>query len=516
MYLVINGDLNKYYMQTLCMLFFPGATFSEDENDAALQQAEFTRIDKPDGGVTVRVRFKNGSGEASAERDGYPSDLHRLDEGGLDMGQRCARAAAGRAAIDAGMQLFGCRPAWGILTGIRPAKFAADLLGATDADGARLYNPARVREILGSEYLVTPKKAALAVDIAKAEQKIVRLADDARQPTCSIYISVPFCPTRCSYCSFVSYATKKLLALIPEYLERLCADLTDLLAYIRERKFKVLTVYIGGGTPTTLNEWQLYKLLETLNEGLAVNRLHEFTLEGGRPDTITRQKLDTAASMGVTRMSINPQTMNDEILRGIGRRHTVRQFIDAYTMAREAGIGAINTDLIAGLPGDDFAGFARSLDGVMALDPDNITVHTFCVKKSAEILRLDTEIYSRSAEETVKAVDYAQVTLNNGGYHPYYIYRQKNTVGNLENVGYAKKGTDGLYNVLMMEELHTIFAVGAGAVTKFVRTDSAGKKHIDRIFEPKYPFEYLKQDREAAMRAKTERCDAFFAEEKEV
>ncbi len=514
MYLKINGDLNKYYMQTLCMLFFPGATFSEGEDDTAAQQAEFTRTDDGES-VSVTCRFVSDGESADAVCIATPTNLQRMDKSKLGIAQRCARAAAGRAAIEAGMKLFGCRPAWGILTGIRPAKFASELLMQNE-DGVRLYTPAKVRDILRKEYLVTPKKAALAVDIAKAEQRIARMANDPNARTCSIYISIPFCPSRCSYCSFVSYATKKLIALIPDYLERLCVDLSALLAYIKERKFKILTVYIGGGTPTTLDEWQLYTLLETLNKELASHRLQEFTLEAGRPDTITRQKLNTAASMGVTRISINPQTMNDAILRGIGRHHTVKQFLSAYEMAREVGIPQINTDLIAGLPGDHYKGFSRSLDEVIALEPENITVHTFCVKKSAEILRLDTEIYNRSADETVKAVDYSQVTLGNAGYRPYYIYRQKNTVGNLENVGYAKKGTEGLYNVLMMEELHTIFAVGAGAVTKLVRVDEQGKKHIDRIFEPKYPYEYLRQDSDAVMREKFSRCDAFFANDKEI
>ncbi len=504
MYLRINGELNRYYMQTLCMLFFPGASFGENEDESAAQQAEFSRVDNEDGSITVTCRFTSDGETAFGERKEIPQS--RTEEA-LN---RCARAAAGRAAVKAGSALFRSNPAWGILTGIRPAKFASELLGKTGEDGTRLYNPAKVREILAKDYLVSPKKASLAVDIAKAEQKIIRMTNDYKQPTCSIYISVPFCPTRCSYCSFVSYSTKRLLSLVPEYLERLCADLTELLAYIKERKFKILTVYIGGGTPTTLDEWQLYKLLETLNNAISVQKLHEFTLEGGRPDTITRQKLDTAVSMGVTRMSINPQTMRDKILRGIGRHHTVGQFISAYEMAREAGIPCINTDLIAGLPGDNYSGFSKSLDKVLSLDPENITVHTFCVKKSAEILRLDTEIYNRSADETVKAVDYSQVTLKNAGYHPYYIYRQKNTVGNLENVGYSKKGSEGLYNVLMMEELHTIFAVGAGAATKFVRHDENGKKNIERMFEPKYPYEYLKRDAAAAMKEKFDRCDDFF------
>ncbi|MBQ8510643.1 MAG: coproporphyrinogen dehydrogenase HemZ [Clostridia bacterium] len=509
MLLTIHGELNKYYLQTLCMLFYPGAKFADDETDTA-QSATFVRRDTTDG-VEVICTFENHGETASASRFIAAGATHGLDANShTDPMEKAAKIAAGIAALEAGKELFGTVPSWGILTGIRPAKMASELLCAHAPDGTRLHSPADTRNILTDEYFVNPRKAALAVDIAKNEQKIARLARQGRMPTCSIYISVPFCPTRCAYCSFVSYTSRRLLALIPDYLERLCRDLAATLRYIKARGFRLMTVYIGGGTPTTLDERGLERLLRTLFEMVDVGRLHEFTLEGGRPDTITAGKLETARRFGVTRMSINPQTMNNDILQSIGRRHTVEDFYRAYTLAKNAGIKVINTDLIAGLPGDDFAGFSRSVDRILALDPENITVHTFCVKKSAEILKIDTEIYNRSADETVKGIDYSQVRLKNAGYMPYYIYRQKNTVGNLENVGFAKKGTESLYNVLMMEELHTIFAVGAGAVTKLVRIDDGGKKHIERVFEPKYPYEYLAADEEASRREKEAQMDAFF------
>ena len=347
------------------------------------------------------------------------------------------------------------------------------------------------------------------MEIARGEQKVMRLAMEAPL-TCSVYVSIPFCPTRCSYCSFVSYSTKRLLSLLPEYLLKVCEDARAMLSYLKDHGFKVQTVYIGGGTPTTLSEAQLGILLGTIADNIPIKKLDEFTLEAGRPDTITKEKLQIAKDFGVTRTSINPQTMNDDILRAIGRRHTVAEFMHAFDAAREVGIPEINTDLIAGLPGDGYRGFSRSLDKILKLEPENITVHTFCVKKSAEILRLDTEIYNRSADETVKAVDYSQVKLKNSGYVPYYIYRQKNTVGNLENVGYSKKGSIGLYNVLMMEEMHSIFAVGAGAVTKLVKTAPDGSKHIERHFEPKYPYEYLSGDRKVRMDEKLRFIDEFF------
>lgn len=509
MFLKISGDLNKYYLQTVCMLFFPGATFSETEDETSEESASFERTDS-DGSVSVSCTFSTLENTASACRTVKIGEIHGFDEGKTDPITKAAKVAAGLAALDCGYKLFGSSPAWGILTGIRPAKIAAELISARDSEGNRVYSSEAARNVLTREYLVTPKKAALAVEVARSEQKIVRLAGEGSPvPTCSVYVSIPFCPTRCSYCSFVSYSTKRLLSLIPDYVKRVCDDTRRLLAYLNERGFKVLTVYIGGGTPTTLTEQQLGELLGTIESGIPVRKLNEFTLEAGRPDTITKQKLAVAKACGVSRVSINPQTMSDKILRGIGRRHTVNDFMKAYDVAKNLEFSCINTDLIAGLPGDDYRGFSRSIDKILRLEPENVTVHTFCVKKSAEILRLDTEIYNRSADQTVKAVDYSQVKLKNAGYHPYYVYRQKNTVGNLENVGYAKKGCEGLYNVLMMEELHTVFAVGAGAVTKLISISEDGKKNIERIFEPKYPYEYLASDADSIMNT-LKRADEFF------
>lgn len=510
MFLKICGDLNKYYLQTICMLFFPGATFSESEDETSEESALFVRTDS-EGTVSVECTFVSGENMHTSSRTVKVGDIHGFDEGKTDPVTKAAKVAAGLAALDCGHRLFGSSPAWGILTGIRPAKIASELISARDSEGNRIFSSEAARNVLTREYLVSPKKAALAVEVARSEQKIIRLAgESASAPTCSVYVSIPFCPTRCSYCSFVSYSTKRLLSLIPEYIKRVCDDAARLLSYLKARGFKILTVYIGGGTPTTLTESQLAELLGVLNDNIPVKKLEEFTLEAGRPDTVTKQKLLIAKELGVTRVSINPQTMNDKILRGIGRKHTVSDFLKAYDTARHIGFNCINTDLIAGLPGDDYRGFSRSVDRILRLEPENVTVHTFCVKKSAEILRLDTEIYTRSADQTIMGVDYSQVALKNNGYHPYYIYRQKNTVGNLENVGYSRKGCEGLYNVLMMEELHSVFAVGAGAATKLIRTDENGKKLIKRIFEPKYPYEYLAAET-GSIENTLKQADDFFA-----
>ena len=255
---------------------------------------------------------------------------------------------------------------------------------------------------------------------------------------------------------------------------------------------RVIAVYIGGGTPTILSESQLEILLKELSSLVKEGELLEFTLEAGRPDTITAGKLAVAKKYGVTRVSVNPQTLSDEILNEIGRRHTVRDFFHAYELAKESGIRDINVDLIAGLPADDFANFATTIDTVIDLAPTNITVHTFSVKKASDALKNNASIYAIGGRDTAKSVAYAQLKTKFAGYKPYYLYRQKNTVGNLENVGFSTEGHEGIYNVMMMEETHPVFAVGAGAVTKLVKHGVKNGTLIKRLFQPKYPYEYLR------------------------
>ena len=327
--------------------------------------------------------------------------------------------------------------------------------------------------------------------------------------TCSVYISIPFCPTRCSYCSFVSFTTKKLLALIPAYLEALKVELSLIARQIKESGFKLKTVYIGGGTPTTLNEEQLEDLLAYIDELFDTSSLDEFTLEAGRPDTITEKKLQSAYDHNVTRISINPQSLNNFVLQEIDRCHTAEMFFKAYEMARKSGIPCINTDLIMGLPTDDIESYSDTLEKIIELSPENITAHTFCVKRSADILKEEgQDIFARENFEVSKCVDYTQIMTKKAGYIPYYMYRQKNAKGNLENVGYCKKGTEGIYNILMMEEIHSIFSAGAGAVTKLV-----GERNvkIERIFNPKYPYEYLEQDRYKVFEQTKKIMEGFFA-----
>lgn len=475
MILKIDGELKPYYAQTLCMMFFPGVHFPENEERSPdTPEAHFTvrRVEQAaEASVTLSL---NGKKQSASARYAIDADTPPV---------KANQLAAGAAFFAAATALTGVRPPWGMLTGVRPAKIATALLevGLSPEDAA-----AHIAE----RYLSEPHKARLAVDVASAERRLIR---PELGRTCSVYIAIPFCPSRCSYCSFVSYTSGKLLALVPEYLQALRRNIHTVFDMPRMLGIPVSTVYIGGGTPTVLHEDQLSFLLETVCAETDVTALKEFTLEAGRPDTITKEKLAIARAAGVTRISVNTQTLNNEILVAVGRRHTAAQFFDAYETARAAGISQLNVDLIAGLPGESADSFARSLDQVAALRPENVTVHSFSVKKAAEIRKTEENVYDREGAAAAASVDYAREALSRCGYIPYYMYRQKNTVGNLENVGYALPGTEGLYNIYMMEEVHSIFAAGASAVTKLVSPmDERGESRIERIFEAKYPYEYLK------------------------
>ncbi len=493
MILHLDGNINRYYVQTLAMIFFPGATFGEAEVPGE-GVAEVTVKVYPDGdgACTAYVAIKlNDSVSEASETISYAQPLAIATH---------ESTAVGRAMFAAGQALLGHIPPWGILTGIRPAKVASALM----EEGKGIL---KTKRILRDEYFLNPQKAALATAVAANENRLLKKLP---QNTCSLYISIPFCPSRCAYCSFVSYTSPKLLSLMDDYLSQVITDIEHTFSIIRTLGQRVLTVYIGGGTPTMLSAASLARLLSTVRAYLQEGEAVEFTLEAGRPDTITEEKLAIAHTYGVTRICVNPQSLSDEVLREIGRKHTVADFYRAYDIAKRSGIRDINVDLIAGLPGDDFKTFSETIDRVIELSPTNITVHTFCVKKAADVLKNNSSIYTLHGADATKSVAYSQLKTKFAGYRPYYMYRQKNTVGNLENVGYAHEGHEGLYNVLMMEEKQTIFAVGAGAVTKLVSRDDKGKSRIKRIFQPKYPYEYLRTDHTDRIRQTDEQILRFF------
>ncbi len=368
-------------------------------------------------------------------------------------------------------------PAWGALAGVRPTKISTKHLleGGTRNSADRL---------LKDVYFVTPQRRNLALACSESTVKAVGLMD---KNDISLYVGIPFCPTRCAYCSFVSSTVGKDGSLLDDYLQALYKELAHTGNLLAKSGKKVRTVYIGGGTPTTLSGAQMADLLDAIHNSFDLSRCLEFTVEGGRPDTLDLEKLQIIRAHGADRMSINPQTMEDAILKACGRPHTGGDVLARYEDAVRAGFDAINMDLIAGLPEDSFEGFTRSLDQVASLNPANITVHTLALKKGADLFERRANL--PSFEEVAKMVDYATKTLYLLGYKPYYLYRQKYMSGSFENVGWARDGLDCLYNIYMMEELHTILSLGGGGMNKVNLPDGS----LQRFHNPKFPRQYIDQ-----------------------
>ena len=368
-------------------------------------------------------------------------------------------------------------PAWGALSGVRPTKISTKhiLEGGTEASADRLF-----RDV----YFVSEDRRKLALDCTRSTVKASKLLEDT---DVSLYIGIPFCPTRCSYCSFVSRTIGKRTELLQPYLEALYQEMAIAGKLLESSGRKVRTIYIGGGTPTTLSCSQMADLLDTIKESFDLSRCIEFTVEGGRPDTLDAKKLQTIRRHGADRMSINPQTMVDSVLKACGRPHTAKDVLRAYREAVDAGFTAINMDLIAGLPTDDFSGFRHSLDTVAALNPANITVHTLALKKGADLFEKRTGL--STADAVTQMVDYANETLRSLGYKPYYLYRQKYMSGSFENVGWSKENLDCLYNIYMMEEVHTIISLGGGGMNKINFPDGS----LQRFHNPKFPEQYIEQ-----------------------
>ena len=392
---------------------------------------------------------------------------------------------------------FKFKPNWGIVTGVRPSKLMASIIDEVGEEKAR--------ERFIEKYLAKPEKAELAFQVAKMEERIIKTATG---DSFSLYISIPYCPTRCSYCSFVSHSisNEKAKDLIPQYVEFLCEELKVTAKIEKQNGLYLKSIYWGGGTPTTLTSEQLDKILTVIEENFDLSNCIEYTVEAGRPDTITKEKLDTLKKHNVNRISINPQTFKNSVLKEIGRCHTAEETVEKYNLARETGFNVINMDLIAGLPTDTIEGFKYSLEQAIALNPENITVHTLSLKRSSTIVTED-EKGNLDATITSDMVEYAITRLTENGYKPYYMYRQSKSLGNLENVGWCKKDKECYYNVYMMSEYQTVLSVGAGSVIKLKEPDG---KHIERIFNFKFPFEYVSRFSELIERK--DRINTFFKE----
>ena len=435
MYILTDGIASRYEYEKLARVFFPDQKMNESESDDP-------------GALRIEVRWRGralSSRLKLREKEFYDETLAPEERSGdknyceLTVAQLLCRQL---------MKLTGFTPPWGLLTGIRPMK----LLRMLTREYGREEAERRFRE----DYLVSEKKLAISRRTIVGEDKILSLSGDN---SFSLYISVPFCPSRCSYCSFVSQSVEHAAKLIPEYVELLVRELKSTADVASSLGLRLESVYMGGGTPTTVSAEQLERVLTAVSDRFDLSDVHEFTVEAGRPDTVTPDKLNAIKRCGVSRISINPQTLNDDILRSIGRRHTVAQVYEAMDMAKAAGFDNINMDLIAGLQGDTLASY----------------MHTIA-------------LYNAEGELASQMLDYGEKRLTESGYDPYYLYRQSGMVGNLENVGWSKPGFEGVYNVFIMDETHTILAVGGGAVTKLKQPRV---NNIERIFNYKYPYEYI-------------------------
>lgn len=386
--------------------------------------------------------------------------------------QGILKTAVYRAALASGI----ARPAWGALTGVRPGKLLCQLLtsGLTEDEA--------VREFM-EKYDVTPERAALCLD---ASRETLKAAGSLGACDVCLYVGIPFCPTRCAYCSFVSQSVEKSMKLIPPFLDALYQELTATAEQVRALGLRVISVYMGGGTPTTLNAAQLDELCTRLEREFDLSAMREYTVEAGRPDTISEDKLAVLRRHGVDRISVNPQTMSDTVLEAIGRRHTAAEVVTALEKVRKTGGFAVNMDLIAGLPADSVESFGDTVEKVLALAPENITVHTLSLKKGSRLTLEGSPI--PQAEEVGAMLDIANAALRAAGYRPYYLYRQKFMSGGFENVGWAKGDTVNLYNICIMEELCSILAMGGGGSTKLIRP---GDGRNIRFIAPKYPLEYV-------------------------
>ena len=459
MILIIDSHPFRYEMEALCRMFLHGRELKITE-EAEIPPKEdyiYTALEGDEITVKAKIDGKYAEAKRTAEND-HARNMELAVFGVLT-------------------EILSIRPKWGVLTGIRPVKLAMQLhdMGLSEEE---------IRKKLKEERLVSDEKLDLLLTTMEHELEI---RASSRPNSVSLYISIPFCPSRCSYCTFTSHSVEKAAKLIPQYVELLCGERKDIAVLIEELGLCLETVYMGGGTPTVLTAKQLDRVLSTVNESFDMTGVRELTVEAGRPDTITAEKLAVLKKNGVGRISINPQTMDDEVLAAIGRKHTAEDVKNAFALAKTFGFDSINMDLISGLPGDNMEKFRKTIAEVIAMNPDNITLHTLTVKHGANLAPMAQSVFAATADAMN---EYAYGEFAKAGYFPYYLYRQKGTVDNLENVGFCKPGKEGIYNIFIMDETHTVLSAGAGGVTKL---KAPYDKKIERIFNFKYPYEYIER-----------------------
>lgn len=469
MKLVFRGHDERYVVEQSLMNLFPGELpvyepITPGDDSWAVISLEET-------GDLCRVAVSLCRGGKTTEQT-YQEPL----SGGDFQREGLRRHAVGACFFLAARAVTGVTPPWGMLTGVRPDKPVTWAL----EDGK---SPEEARAYLEEHYFVTPSRAALALETGATAAKAARRLE---KRDIDVYVGIPFCPTRCAYCSFVSQSVERSFALVPPYVDALCGEISAGGEMVRRAGLRVRTFYMGGGTPTTLTAEQMDRVLTAFETSFDRTACEEITVEAGRPDTITADKLGVLRVHGIGRISVNPQTMEDHVLRSMGRAHTAVQIEQAMELARARFGGLVNMDLIAGLPTDSLEGFQRTLDRVLAMGAANITVHTLALKKGARLMERPEDLCTPATVSDMLAL--GEHALRAAGYQPYYLYRQKYMSGSFENVGWCKPGTECAYNIIMMEELQTVLSLGAGGVTKLV-DPSTGK--ITRLANPKFPKEYL-------------------------
>lgn len=470
MRLYFSGHDCRYAAEQSLLMLFPGEKPEYPEGSPSGERCELRVSRGAKYTVCTALLLRSGAafrGRAQAENPD-PADEYALR--GCE--NRLVKLAFYRAALASGLP----KPEWGSLSGVRPAKLMDGYL----REGL---SPRAAKGRFMREYFVSGSRAQLCLDAALAAQEAARSLDE--RDVC-LYVGIPFCPTRCAYCSFVSQSVEKSMKLMEPFLDALLLDIRATAAETRRAGLRPVALYMGGGTPTTLSAAQLDRLCAALEREFDLSALREYTVEAGRPDTITAEKLRVLRAHGVGRVSVNPQTMSDSVLEAIGRRHTAQDIVDALALVRECGGFEVNMDLIAGLPTDTAGGFSRTLDAVLSLAPENVTVHTLSLKRGSGLTLAGRPL--PEAGEVRAMLDEAMERLAGSGYAPYYLYRQKNMAGGFENVGWTKPGSENLYNICIMEELCSILAMGAGGSTKLV---ADGGKRIKRFIAPKYPQEYI-------------------------
>ena len=444
----LNQPEFEYDIHSLIKAFYPAQNVSATAEDKVYEEEILFRIDIEYAPEQIRIVLKDEAGE---REDSFAVAFEDRKETKNLLKQHLYRMLEAYSGSDL---------PWGTLTGIRPTKIPMKLL----EDGKRR---TEIEQYMKDTYFASDEKIGLSIDIAEREQRLLQKID--YENGYSLYIGIPFCPTTCLYCSFTSYPLSAWRSQVDAYLDALEKEIRFTAVKFYHKKLN--SIYIGGGTPTTLEPYQLDRLIRTIKCHFDLSDCVEFTVEAGRPDSITREKLEVLRKWGISRISINPQTMKDETLKLIGRHHTVEQTIASYQMARELGFDNINMDLILGLPGETLEDVKNTMEQIKILNPDNLTVHSLALKRAARLNICKDEYKDFEMVNTQEHMDLVYSYCKELGLKPYYLYRQKSMAGNLENVGYAKSGKAGVYNILIMEEKQTIMALGAGATTKFVFKD---------------------------------------------